>query len=247
MARMTTAVLAAPAVLAARAVLLTLCFLLGVGAAVPSALAKDDEPRRITVSGRAEAEAVPDIATLSIGVETEARTPGEALLENAERMTAVMKRLKDAGIDDRDLRTSQLGIWPIFAERRQPRETVGYRASNQLTVTIRDIDRLGTLLDQAVADGANSVSGPTFSIADPEPLLAAARDAAVKDAIAKAERMAAAAGVELGEVISISEANGGMPILPRQMRAEAMAAATPIAPGETTIAAGVTMTFELRH
>ena len=241
MARMKTSVLAAPAAL------ITLCFLLGVSAAAPAALAKDDEPRRITVSGRAEAEAVPDIATLSIGVETEARTPGEALSENAERMTAVMARLKEAGIDDRDLRTSQLGIWPIFAERGQPRETVGYRASNQLTVTIRDIDRLGTLLDQAVADGANSVNGPTFSIADPEPLLAAARDAAVKDAIAKAERMAAAAGVELGEVISISEASGAMPILPRQMRAEAMAAATPIAPGETTIAASVTMTFGLKR
>ncbi|MEM7042398.1 MAG: SIMPL domain-containing protein [Pseudomonadota bacterium] len=226
------------------AVSLALCFLVGVSAATSSALAEDDELRRITVTGRAQAEAVPDLASLSIGVQTEAGTPGEALSENAERMTAVMKRLKDSGIDDRDLRTSQLGIWPIFAERRQPRETVGYRASNQLTVTIRDIDRLGTILDQAVADGANSVNGPTFSIADPDPLLAAARDAAVKDAIAKAERLAAAADVELGEVIRIDE-GGGVPILPRQMRAEAMDVSTPIAPGETTIGASVSMTFAI--
>ena len=226
--------------------LLCLGLLLGIGAAAPAVLADDDQPRRITVTGRVEAQAVPDIATMSIGVETEAKTPGKALADNAERMTAVMGRLKGAGVADKDMRTSQLGIWPVFAERQQPRETIGYRASNQLTVTIRDIDRLGTILDETVADGANSVNGPTFSIDDPEPLLIAAREAAVRDAIAKAERYAAAADVELGEVISIDEAGGGGPILGRQMRAEAMAASTPIAPGETTIAASVTMTFGLK-
>lgn len=224
--------------------LLALGLLLGMGAAATSAIADDDQQRRITVTGRAEAQAVPDIATLSIGVETEAKTPGEALSENAERMTAVMKRLKDAGIEDKDLRTSQLGIWPIFADRQQPRKTVGYRASNQLAVTIRDIDNLGTLLDETVADGANSVNGPTFSIADPEPLLTAARTAAVKDAITKAERYAAAADVRLGKVMSIDEAGGG-PVYARQMRAESMAASSPIAPGENTIAASVTMTFAI--
>ncbi len=209
------------------------------------ALAHDDEPGRITVTGRAEATAVPDVATMSIGVETEAKTPGEALADNALRMTAVMGKLKSAGIPDKDMRTSQLGIWPVYAERQQPRKTVGYRASNQLTVTIRDIDRLGAILDDAVADGANSVNGPTFSIDDPEPLFIAARAAAVKDAIAKAERYAGAADVELGPVISIDEAGGGGPVFGRQMRAESMAASTPIAPGETTIAASVTMTFAI--
>ena len=225
--------------------LFALGLLVGSSAAAPLAIADDDRQRVITVVGRAEAQAVPDIATLSIGVETEAKTPGEALSKNAERMTATMKRLKDAGIADKDLKTSQLGIWPVFAERQQPRETVGYRASNRLAVTIRDIDRLGTLLDETVADGANSVNGPTFSIADPEPLLAAARTAAVKDAITKAERYAAAADVELGDVISIDESGGRAPIISRQMRAETMAASTPIAPGENTIAASVTMTFEI--
>lgn len=209
------------------------------------ALAHDDASSRITVTGRAEATAIPDIATMSIGVETEAKTPGEALADNAVRMTTVMGRLKSAGIADKDMQTSQLGIWPVFAERQQPRKTVGYRASNQLTVTIRDIDRLGSILDKAVADGANSVNGPTFSIAEPEPLFVAAREAAVKDAIAKAERYASAADVELGHVISIDEAGGGGPVFGRQMRADSMAASTPIAPGETTIAASVTITFAI--
>ncbi|MGI9486823.1 MAG: SIMPL domain-containing protein [Geminicoccaceae bacterium] len=231
--------------------LLMLRLLLGLGVATPAmfaapaVLADDDQLRRITVTGRAEAQAVPDIATMSIGVETEAKTPGEALTENAERMTAVMSRLENAGIAKKDMRTSQLGIWPVFAEHPQPEKTVGYRASNQLTVTIRDIDRLGSILDKAVADGANSVNGPTFSIADPEPLLIAAREAAVRDAIAKAERYASAADVELGPVISIDEAGGGGPVFARQMRAESMDAFSPIAPGETTIAASVTMTFAI--
>ena len=224
---------------------LALGFLLGLAFAPSSAIADEDQRRRITVTGRAEIQAVPDVATLSIGVETEAKTPGEALSDNAVRMTAVMKRLKSTGIAEKDLQTNQLGIWPIYAERQHPRTTVAYRVSNQLTVTIREIERLGAILDEAVADGANSVNGPTFSIAEPEPLLAQARDAAVKDAIAKAERYAAAAEVKLGNVLSIDEKGGGGPVFARQMRAETMAASTPVAPGETSIADSVTMTFAI--
>jgi len=224
--------------------LLALGIFFGSNLQAPSASAKEDRLRTITVTGRAEAQAVPDIATMSIGVDTEAKTPGEALADNAKRMTAVMDRLKGAGIADRDLRTRQLDIRPIFANRQQPRKTVGYRASNEVTVTIRDIERTGTILDETVADGANSINGPTFSIADPEPLLIAAREAAVKDAIVKAERYAAAADVELGEVISIDEKQGGAAV-PRHMRAQAVAETTPIAAGETTISAGVTMIFAI--
>ena len=224
--------------------LLALGLLFGLGFALPSAAA-EDQPRRITVTGQGEAKAVPDIATLSIGVETEAKTPGEAFSANAVRMTAVMNSLKKAGIADEDMQTSQLGIWPIYTDRQQPRTTAAYRVSNQLTVTIRAIDRLGSLLDVTVADGANSVSGPTFGIADPDPLLAVARDAAVANAIAKAQRYAKTAGVELGEIISIDEGGGGVPVMARQMRAEVMDASTPVAAGETAISATVRMVFAI--
>lgn len=221
---------------------LALSLVLGLAPSV--AMADDHEEPQITVTGEGEATAVPDIATLSIGVETEAATPGEALSDNAARMTRVISQLQDAGIADKDLQTSQLGIWPVFADRQQPQKTVGYRVSNQLSVTIRDIDRLGALLDAAVADGANRVNGPTFGIGDPAPLLTAARKAAVQDAIAKAALYAEAAGVELGDILSISEAGGG-PVFPRHARAQAMAAETPIAAGESTVTASVTITFEL--
>ncbi|MGI9498994.1 MAG: SIMPL domain-containing protein [Geminicoccaceae bacterium] len=225
---------------------LALGLVLGLGLTTPSAIADDDRLRRITVTGQGEARAAPDIATMSIGVETEAETPSEALAANAARMTAVMKRLKSAGIADGDLRTSQLGIWQVFAEHQQPRDVVAFHATNQLEVTIRAIDRLGVILDEAVADGANNVNGPTFSIADPEPLLAAAREAAVKDAIAKAERDAAAADVTLGKVLSIDEGGGG-PVFAGKVRAEAMMARTPVALGENTLTATVTMTFAIRR
>ena len=225
--------------------LLAATILVSPALGAPSVKADEHQFRQITVTGQGEASAEPDMATLSIGVEVQAKTPGKALADNAERMTAVMGRLKEAGIAEKDLRTSQLGVWPVYSERNQPQRIVGYRASNQLSVIIRDIDRLGGVLDQAVADGANRVNGPSFSVADPEPLLAEARDAAVSDAIAKAERYAAAAGVTLGDVLSIDEAGGGVPFPGRQMRAEAMAASTPIAPGESSLSASVTMTFAI--
>ncbi|MGI9493831.1 MAG: SIMPL domain-containing protein [Geminicoccaceae bacterium] len=207
----------------------------------------DDEQRRITVSGRGEIKAVPDTASMSIGVETEAKTPSEALSENASRMTAVMAKLKDAGIAEKDMQTTQLGIWPIYTDRSQSHQDPkisGYRASNQLSVTIRDIERIGEILDETVADGANTVNGPSFSVANPEPLYQEARDGAVEDAIAKAERYAKAAGVALGEVMEISEAGGG-PVFARQMRAEAMADRSPVAAGENTFSASVTMVFAI--
>ncbi|MGI9436097.1 MAG: SIMPL domain-containing protein [Geminicoccaceae bacterium] len=229
-------------------------FTLGLLAAallVPTTVSADDGDveGRITVIGQGEVKAVPDIATMAIGVETEAKTPSAALSENAADMTAVMARLAKAGIAEKDMQTSQLGIWPIYAENsgssgRRPGKIDGYRATNQLTVTMRDIDRIGETLDQAVADGANSVNGPRFSVADAEPLYQAARDAAVKDAIAKARRYAAAADVELGDIVSISEGGGG-PIVAPYMRAEAMAASTPVAAGENTFTASVSIVFEI--
>lgn len=209
----------------------------------------DDAPRLIKVTGNGESTAAPDIAIMSIGVETEAKTPSGALSDNASRMNAVMAKLKEVGIAEKDLRTSQLGIWPIYADRSSNAyrpEPKGYRVSNQLTVTLRDVERIGEILDQAVADGANKVNGPSFSVAEPEPHYQAARDAAVADAIAKAERYAAAAGVTLGSVTRIDETgSGGGPVFARQMRAEAMAAPTPVAAGETTFSAGVTMVFAI--
>jgi hypothetical protein len=116
--------------------------------------------------------------------------------------------------------------------------------SNQVTARVRELDRLGAILDALVSAGANSINGPSFDLADPDQLLGEARDAAVADALAKAKRYAAAAGVQLGKIIAIEE--GGVFAPPRpMMRAEAMAADVPIEPGQTELSASVTITFAL--
>ena len=208
------------------------------------AAANDDDHRSITVIGNGEVRSTPDIATMSIGVGTEAATPATALAANAKRMTEVMARLKKAGIEDKDLQTSRLTIWPVYAGQDRPREIIAYSVSNQLAVTIRDLSRLGAILDQAVLEGANQVNGPSFMLANPTPHLNNARDAAITDAIAKAERYAAAANVTLGQVLSIDETVSS-PSFPKLNRAQAMDASTPIAPGETALSASVTMRFSI--
>ena len=217
--------------------------------AAPAA-AEEDTPRRLVVNGTGEASARPDLAVISAGVVVQAETASAALADNTRAMNAVLEQLRGSGLPPEDVQTSQFSVTPLFDHRRSDPETpappriVGYQVSNQVTARVRDLDRLGAILDALVTAGANSINGPYFEIADPEQLLGEARDAAVADAIARAERYAAAASVRLGEIISIEEGGSYAPPRP-MMRAEAMAADVPIAPGETEVSASVTMTFAI--
>ena len=178
--------------------------------AAPAA-AHEEVPRRIVVNGTGEASARPDMAVISAGVVVQADTASAALADNTRAMNAVLEQLRASGLAPADVQTSQFTVSPLFETRRPDAETteppriVGYQVSNQVTARVRDLDRLGGVLDALVSAGANSVDGPSFEIADPKQLLGEARDAAVADAIAKARRYAAAAGVKLGEIISIED------------------------------------------
>jgi hypothetical protein len=217
--------------------------------AAPAA-ADDDTPRRIVVNGTGEASARPDMAGISAGVVVQADTASAALADNTRAMNAVLEQLSAAGLAADDVQTSQFAVTPLYEHRRpdpdttEPPRIVGYQVSNQVMVQVRDLDRLGAILDALVSAGANSINGPWFEIADPKQLEGEARDAAVADAVARAERYAAAAGVRLGEIISIEEGGSYAPPRP-MMRTEAMAADVPIAPGQTEIAASVTMVYEI--
>ena len=178
-------------------------------AAAPAA-AGDEPPRRLVVNGTGEAKARPDMAVISAGVVVQADTASAALADNTRAMTAVLDQLRAAGLPAEDVQTSQFTVMPVYETPRPGAETtepriVGYQVSNQATARVRDLDRLGGILDALVSAGANSVNGPAFDLADPKQLLGEARDAAVADALAKARRYAAAAGVELGEILSIEE------------------------------------------
>jgi uncharacterized protein YggE len=224
---------------------------LAVMVLVAAPAAADSEPmRRLVVGGTGEASARPDMAVISAGVVVQADTASAALADNTRAMNAVLAQLGASGLAEEDVQTSQFSVMPLYERRRPDPETteppriVGYQVSNQVTARVRELDQLGAVLDALVSAGANSINGPLFEIADPTPLLEQARDAAVADALAKAKRYAAAAGVELGKIISIEE--GGFSAPPRpMMRTEAMASAVPIAPGQTELSASVTMVFAI--
>lgn len=196
------------------------------------ALAENATRPMITVTGTGTVEATPDIATLSIGVTTQGETAAAALSANTAQLEAVMARLTAAGIEARDMQTSNLSLnpnWTGYDNSSTTGPTIaGYVATNMLTIRVRQLDGLGAVLDAAVADGANTLNGLSFGLADPAPALDEARKEAVAEARARAELLATAAGVKLGRIISISE--GSAPSEPVPMfRADAAAAPVPVA------------------
>ncbi|HPG23599.1 MAG TPA: SIMPL domain-containing protein [Amaricoccus sp.] len=222
--------------------------LAGLCAAIPPATAGAEETlRRITVTGSAEVEALPDIATVSAGVETQASEAAAAMAANATAMNAVFAALEAAGIDRADVQTSRLSLDSIWENRSDggTPKVVGFQASNMVTVTVRDIDRLGAVVDAVAAAGGNRIFGVDFAVDEPRAQIDAARERAVADARAKAELYAGAAGVALGPVLSISEGGGSGPSpAPVFARAEAMAD-TPVAGGTITLGASVEVVFAI--
>jgi len=212
------------------------------------AFAQDAVSPMITVTGTGTVEATPDIATLTIGVTTQGETAADALSANSAALDAVMARLASAGVEARDMQTSNLSLnpnWTGYDSTSVTGPTIaGYVANNMLTVRVRQLDGLGTVLDAAVADGANTLNGLSFGLADPEPVLNEARKEAVADARARAELLAVAAGVKLGKVVSISETAALTDPIP-MFRAEASAAPVPVAGGELGLSANVTIFYEI--
>lgn len=226
-----------------------LALILLTALAAPPAGAEDAAPAVISVTGEGRALAEPDMATVTLGVQTEADTAAAAMAENSARLASVIERLKSAGIEPRDIQTSGLSLGPRYDYSRSdgtPPTLIGYTAANMVTVRVRALDRVGGVLDAVVSDGANTLNGLAFGLADDRALRDAARRAAVADAAAKAALYAEAAGVTLGRLTSISEAGGSMPPMPMAMEAGfAKAADVPVAPGELAITASVSMVYEI--
>jgi uncharacterized protein YggE len=198
----------------------------------------------ITVTGTGTVQTPPDLATLMIGVTTQGETAAVALSANSDAVASVTGRLTASGIEARDMQTSNLSInpnWTSFDSGAAPTIS-GYVATNLLTIRVRDLGGLGTVLDAAVADGANTLNGLTFGMAKPEPALNDARKAAVADARAKAELLVAAAGLKLGRIVTITE--GGAWTDPAPMFRES-AASVPVQGGELAMTANVTVQYEM--
>ena len=215
---------------------------------VPPVAAQAQAPRVITMGGHGEVRATPDTAMLSAGVSTEGATAAAALAANNSRMQTVMTAIKKLGVPDKDIRTSNFSVSPQYANSNNdtPRVT-GYQASNQVEVRLADVNKLGTALDTLVTAGANQMHGVSFLIRNDTELLSQARAAAVMEARAKAETFAKAADVNLGAILSISEENAQAPRPIYAMAAPmAMAKAVPVAMGEQSVTADVTIVWEIK-
>lgn len=219
--------------------------------ASPDAVAQSEPVRTITVTGQGEALAAPDMAILSIGVRTEAQTAAAALRQNSTQMAATIEKLLELDVEERDIQTSGLSINPRYdyGNNRSDPRVVGFTASNTLTVKLRDLDDAGAVIDQAMQSGANSLGGIQFTFADPSPLQDQARENAVAKARAKAELLANAAGVRLGEVITINDGYVStptpQPMMVTSARMESADMSVPIQTGESSLTANVTIIYAI--
>lgn len=222
--------------------------------AASPALATERPLPRINVTGEASVNVAPDIAFLRLGVLREAATAREALDANNAAMADVIDAMKAEGVEARDLQTAGFSIQPKYeyfqpkpGEEQKPPRIVGYTVTNDLTVRVRDLGKLGAILDRSVTLGVNSGGGIEFSNDDPSKAIAEARTGAMKDAISRARTLTEAAGIELGPVIEINESfsqPAPMPMVKARMMADA--AAVPVEAGENTYSVTVTVSFELK-
>lgn len=224
------------------------------GTAAPAAVAPGASVpvTGITVSGRGEIRLVPNIATVTIGVRTNGANVSEVVAANAEAVSSVMQALSNMGIAPADMQTANFNVYanqgydPVTG---LPGDITTYSVENTVSVTARDLSTLGELLDRAVSAGANSIWGVSFDVDDKSEAQAQARDAAVQDAMEEAQALAAAAGVTLGDIISISYVPTGFyygPMYGMGGGGGAAEASTSIVPGQITVGADVSITFALK-
>ena len=237
---------------------LILALLLLAATALPAmtqhALAHDREQKRtLSLSATGAIKTTPDKVDITTGVTSEAPTAREALDKNTVAMTAIVQVLKAEGIEAKDIQTVNFTVMPVYEQfppdgkpRPAPRIT-GYRVINQVHIQVRDTGKLGAILDKVVSLGANTIDGIGFDVAEPAKLRDEARKRAVQNAIATAKVYAEAAGVTLGQILSISEDESGpVPFAsPAAARME-MSKDVPIEGGTATVETRVRMTWELQ-
>lgn len=225
--------------------------LLGLLAAVSPAFAEGGKmPRIVSLSGHGEVRSTPDLAFVTSGVVSQGATAAEALAANTKAMNDLFAALKGAGIDDKDIQTSNFSVQPRYDyQNGQAPKLAGYDVSNTVTITLRKIDALGPLLDKLVQNGSNQISGVTFEVSKPEDAMDEARKLAAADAARKAKVYAQAMGIELGNIVQVSEGAPSQPPMPMRgkvMMADA-AAPVPVAAGEQTLAVDVNVIWEIKQ
>ena len=203
----------------------------------------------LNLSATGEVKATPDQATITLGVRTTGKTAAEAMRANRDLMNAMVGALTGQGVQKRDIQTSNLNLQAQYVyAQNQPQRLTGYEADNAVTVTVRDVAKLGQTVDAVTAGGANQVNGIVFGLADPKPAQDGARRSAVQMLRAKADLYAQAAGLRVVRLVNLTEGDAGPVYQPRPMMMRSMsvaAAPTPVEPGELKVDVNLTAVYEL--
>ena len=230
---------------------LALCLLLVTTLSCQAADTGEPAPALMSVTGQGSVAATPDMATVTVGVMTRAEDAADAVTANNEAMSALHEALDDFGVEESDRRSRGFSVQPTYDHRNStdgvPRID-GYMVSNQVTVNVRDLDRLGDLLGAVVGSGGNTINSLQFGNTDAEERLDEARRLAVENAIHRASLYAEAAGGEVGRIVSITEAGADRPrpeMLGRDFVGISRAVAVPISAGQSEFTAIVNVVFEL--
>ncbi len=216
-------------------------------------MASISDQAHISVQGTGSISAKPDLVNLQVGVQVQKDKLEDAQSEASSKMDAVMKQLKGAGVDDKDISTSQYNVEPVMNYNpNQPPTITGFRVTNILNVKLRDATKAGKLIDDLVSSGANTVYGVSFSFSDPSALMRQAREQAMTDAKSKADQLATLSGVTLGAPILIEDGGSNTPPPPVMMagaadsKSMAGMAPTPINPGQQEIRVDVSVQYAIK-
>jgi uncharacterized protein len=241
--------------------IVSLVVLLGIAllfqSTTPQIVAQEDDDddrmqRTINVSGTGQVTAKPDVAVITVGVETQAEEAGAVLSQNSEQMQAIIDALKEAGIPQENIQTRVVQLNPRYetgpreGDQSGPPEIVGYSAINLVEVRVTDPDSVGEVLDSAAQAGANRISDIRFEISDPSNLMDQARELAWANALHKAEQLASLADEELGDVLRVHESSQAPSPLPGRGVVAAEAASVPVEAGTQTITVNLDVTWLLR-
>ncbi len=231
--------------------LLAASFMGTAAVSAQSSTDSDETVRSINVSGVGRVKAAPDVADIGLGVTIRDQEAGGASQQAAEAMDAMVTALLAMGIAEADIQTTSLNLNPVYNWESETPEITGWEANNLVNVTVREIDSVGAVVDTATAAGANSINGISFRVEDATEAEAAARSAAVADAKAKADQLAADAGVEITGIITITESGSQQP-QPLYLDREEMAyeaadgmAKTPVLPGEVELSVSVIIQYQI--
>jgi hypothetical protein len=208
----------------------------------------NNQQEGIWVNGEGKVTTAPDIATLSLGVEAQAKTVAEAQSQAAEAMERVMTALTDNGVAKKDIQTRYFSITQVtrWDDEKQQEVVIGYRVTNMVIAKIREIDKTGAIIDAVAAAGGDftRINSISFSVDDPSPYYKEAREKAMADARAKAEQLAELSGVNLGKPTYISEGTI-YPVYPTVYKEAAASAPTPISPGELELTLNVQVVYAI--